>query len=108
MKTAAILALVPLALAAPASIVNKREGGPAPILRPRDAKLLKDKYIVKLRTGSTVAAVNDAMDLFEGDADHVYTVDGFKGFSATLDGAALDAITNHPEVSLNLLVSRTR
>ncbi len=93
MKTSAILTLLPLALAAPAAVVDKRAGGPAPILRPRDSKLLKDKYIVKLRSGSTIAAVNDAMDLFEGDAEHVYTGDGFRGFAATLDGAALDAVS---------------
>ncbi|KAH8892585.1 subtilisin-like protein [Thozetella sp. PMI_491] len=115
MKSAVILALLPLVLASPVA-VNKRAGGPAPILRPRDSKLLKGKYIVKLKTGSTVENVEETMTLFEGDANQVYTAEGFKGFAAALDDAALEAITNHPEVeyieqdsivSINTYVSQT-
>jgi subtilisin family serine protease len=115
MKSATLLAILPLALAAPTT-VHKRAGGPAPILRPRDSKLLKDKYIVKLKAGSTLAAVDETMNLFEGDAEHVYTAEGFKGFAAALDDAALEAITNSDEVeyveqdsivSINAYVSQT-
>lgn len=99
MKAATILSLLPLAFAAPAS---KRVGGPAPILKPRDAgdNLIEGQYIVKLKDGMTIASVDDTLSLFEGEAEHEWKTGAFKGFAAKLDEAALDALTNHPDVRI--------
>ncbi|KAI0129549.1 peptidase S8/S53 domain-containing protein [Xylariales sp. AK1849] len=96
MKVAAILALVPLAFAAPTERA-KRAGGPAQLLVNRDANLIPGQYIIKMKDGISAASVDDAMTLFEGDAEHVWKT-GFKGFAAKLDAAALENIQNHPEV----------
>lgn len=97
MKTAAIFSLLPLALAAPAT---KRAGGPAPLLRPRDTgvNLIEGQYIVKMKEGMTISSVDDALNLFEGDAEHEWKTGAFKGFAAKLDDAALEQIANHPDV----------
>ncbi|KAH6647480.1 peptidase S8/S53 domain-containing protein [Truncatella angustata] len=97
MKAAAILSLLPLALAAPAT---KRAGGPAPVLTPRDAgdKVIAGQYIVKMKEGMSTATVDDVSNLFEGDAVHTWTKGSFKGFAAKLNDADLDAIANHPDV----------
>lgn len=102
MKSAAILSLLPLALAAPAAL-NKREGGPAAVLRPREAKLISNQYIVKFKDQSDSMTINSAMDTFPGDAEHVWH-NNFKGFAAKLDDAALESLKNHPDVSSNSLV----
>ncbi|KAK8098024.1 uncharacterized protein PG998_013510 [Apiospora kogelbergensis] len=96
MKSAAILSLLPLALAAPATL-NKREGGPAAVLRPREAKLISNQYIVKFKDQSDSMTINSAMDTFPGDAEHVWH-NNFKGFAAKLDDAALESLKNHPDV----------
>lgn len=101
MKVAAILSLLPLALAAPAS---KRAGGPAPLLKPRDtgSNLIPGQYIVKMKEGMSVSSVDEALDLFEGDAKHEWKTGSFRGFAAKLDEAALDKIANHPDVRCHL------
>ncbi len=100
MKASVLLSLLPLALAAPTSTTSKRANGPAPLLRTQSSKLLKDKYIVKFNPGSTSVNIQDAMGLFEGEADHIYTAAGFKGFAATLNQTALGALLNHVDVRL--------
>ncbi|KAK9775386.1 putative Cuticle-degrading protease [Seiridium cardinale] len=94
---AAILSLLPLAFAAPAT---KRAGGPAPLLKPRDVgdNLIPGQYIVKMKEGMQVSSVDDALNLFAGDAEHEWKTGEFKGFAAKLDDVALDAIANHPDV----------
>ncbi|KAI0842767.1 subtilisin-like protein [Hypoxylon sp. FL0890] len=94
MRTAAfLLSLLPLALAAPA-----KRAEPAPLIRPRGSKLVEGKYIVKLYETSAITALEDAMSHFEGDADHVYNVEGFKGFASALTAEALEKLQNHPDV----------
>jgi hypothetical protein len=97
MKLAALLPFLPFALGSPA--LSKRQGGPAPILRSRDARLLPNKYIVKLKPGSSTEALSKALDLFPGDAERVYTSDAFKGFATSLDSKSLTAIQNSNDVS---------
>ncbi|KAI1103888.1 subtilisin-like protein [Jackrogersella minutella] len=94
MRIAALLfSLLPLALAAPA-----KRAEPAPLVKPRGSKLVEGKYIVKLYENSAVSALQDAMTHFEGDADHVYEVKGFKGFASALTAKDLKKLQNHPDV----------
>ncbi|POR37767.1 Subtilase serine protease [Tolypocladium paradoxum] len=93
MRLSALVALLPLAAAAPA-----RRAEPAPLLVPGgDAQLIADKFIVKFRDGSALSVVEDALRSLAGEADHVYS-NLLSGFSATLDKATLDALRDHPDV----------
>lgn len=104
MKAAIIVSLLHLAAAAP---TRKREGGPAPLLKPRDVgdNLIPGQYIVKMKSGMTTASVTDAMSLFEGETEHEWHEGEFKGFAAKLDDAALEQIQNHPDVRFNYVFS---
>lgn len=97
MKTTAFLSLLPLAFAGPAAY--KRAGGPAPLHTPRDAaSLVHGQYIVKMKD-DTIFPMDSAMSLFPGDAIHSWHHQGFQGFAAKLDAAALEAVQNHGGVS---------
>ncbi|KAI1370911.1 subtilisin-like protein [Hypoxylon crocopeplum] len=93
MRTAAFLSLLPLAFAAPA-----KRAEPAPLLKPRGSQIVEGKYIVKLYENAAISALENAMSTFEGDADHVYNVEGFKGFASALSAADLETLQNHPDV----------
>lgn len=98
MKTAAILSLLPLALAFRA---QKRTGEPAPILKPRDVEaLLENKYIVKMKDDASQESIDYANELFEGEAYQKWDADKqFKGFAAQITGESLDAIAELEDVS---------
>lgn len=104
MKTAAILSLLPLALALPG---QKRSGGPAPILKPRDVEaLLENKYIVKMKDDVSQASIDHVDALFEGEAYQKWDADmKFKGLAAQIPAEALEAISELEDVSENDLRS---
>lgn len=95
MHLSTLLAFVPLALAAPAT-VNSR----APILRPRNGQIIPGKYIVKLKDGVAEGTLDTVLGkLGSAKADHVYK-DSFKGFASAIDNEALQAIQDIPEVRI--------
>lgn len=98
MKTAAILCLLPLALALPG---QKRSGGSAPILKPRDVEaLLENRYIVKMKDDVSQASIDHVDELFEGEAYQKWDADKqFKGLAAQISAEALDAIAELEDVS---------
>ncbi|KAH9897423.1 subtilisin-like protein [Xylariomycetidae sp. FL2044] len=87
-----VLSLASLALAAPA-----KRAAPAPLLKPR-GEVIEGKYIVKLYDDAEVHALDATMSTLTAAADHVYGVEGFKGFAGSLDAAALETLQNHPSV----------
>jgi subtilisin family serine protease len=94
--TTAALALLPLALAAPAAHgpIDKR----APILQARSGQVIPGKYIVKLKDGSSEAALNKAIGkLGKTKAKHVFK-GKFTGFASDLDEETLSAVQGLPEV----------
>ncbi|KAI1641636.1 subtilisin-like protein [Daldinia loculata] len=93
MRTAAFFALLPLAFAAPA-----KRSAPAPLIKPRGSQLIEGKYIVKLYENAAITALDETMGTFQGDADHVYNVEGFKGFASSLTADHLEQLQNHPDV----------
>ncbi|KAI1652618.1 subtilisin-like protein [Daldinia decipiens] len=93
MRTAAFFALLPLAFAAPA-----KRSAPAPLIKPRGSQLIQGKYIVKLYENAAITALDETMSTFQGDADHVYNVEGFKGFASSLTTDHLEQLQNHPDV----------
>lgn len=94
MRAATLLALVPMALAAPSTV--KRDS-PAPVLTPRNAKVLEGKYIVKFSKDTVSATVNSAINAIKAKADYTYSK-GFSGFAASLSATELEALQNNPAV----------
>jgi len=78
MKLATILAIFPMAFAAPA---------PAPALAPRDGDVIPGKYIIKFRNILGVdfdTLIQPALELLKKDPIHLYNFSGFAGFSAEI------------------------
>jgi subtilisin family serine protease len=97
MRLQVLLALLPAVLAAPSSPA-KREDGPAPLYVPDAGEaLIANKYIVKLKDGASVAAVQGNLKLAKSANDHVYS-EVFNGFTATLDATTLSVLRDQPDV----------
>lgn len=95
MHLSSLLALVPLALAAPAP-ANSR----APVLQPRGGQTIPGKFIVKLRDGVADGVLDTVLSkLGSAKADHVYK-GSFKGFASKIDSTLLEVLRNIPEVSM--------
>ncbi len=91
--TSALLALLPLALAAPAPVDQR-----APIIQAR-GQVVPGKYIVKLKEGASDAALNAVLGkVTKAKPGYVYKASKFKGFASALDDAALQTIQGLPEV----------
>lgn len=99
MKLSAVLALLPLAMAAPSAPIDKR----APILEARaGTQAVPGKYIVKFRETASDDDLDKAVKkLGNSKADHVYK-HAFRGFAGRIDDKTLDDIRSLPEVSLPL------
>lgn len=97
MRTTAALALLPLALAAPA-----KRATPAPVIRPRGAQLLDGKYIVKMKGDAQLASIQSSIQSVSSDADFVYNSNKFKGFASTLTAEELEALKNNADVSFGI------
>lgn len=93
MKLSLILALLPLALAAP-----------APMILPRAGTLIPGRYIVKMKNENMQQLVNTALKLLRKDPLHTYGFGGFGGFAADMQDDIVDLIRNLPGVSLLLLI----
>jgi subtilisin family serine protease len=94
MKASTLLALVPMAMAAPSTI--KRDA-PASVVVPRNAQLVESHYIVRFKKDSITTAVSSAISSIAADADFTYSK-GFSGFAATLTEEELETLRNNPSV----------
>jgi len=94
MKASTLLALVPMAMAAPSTI--KRDA-PASVVVPRNAQLVESHYIVRFKKDSITTAVSSAISSIAADADFTYSK-GFSGFAATLTEEELETLRNNPAV----------
>ncbi|KAJ9143501.1 Subtilisin-like protein [Pleurostoma richardsiae] len=113
MHVTALLALVPLVLAAPTAQPVER----APVIQPRGLQTIPNKYIVKMKEGVSVSSLDSALGkLGASNATHIYKAGAFKGFASKLDAATLEALQLHPDVeyieqdavvSINAYVSQT-
>ncbi|KAI1352947.1 proteinase T-like protein [Xylaria sp. FL0043] len=92
MRFTTLLALMPLALAAPS-----RRASPAPLHVPRTTgdNLVEGKYIVKMYDDAVETSLHTAM---AAEPDHVYNVPGFKGFASALTPEEVESLQNHPDV----------
>ena len=96
MRTATLLSLLPLALAAPSA----RWAQPAPVIRSRAAQLVDGKYIVKMSGGMKTAAMSSTMSTLSTAADFTYKSSSFNGFAGSLTAEELETMQNDPDVSL--------
>lgn len=94
MRASTLLALVPMAMAAPSTI--KRDA-PASVVVPRNAQLVESHYIVRFKKDSITTAVSSAISSIAADADFTYSK-GFSGFAATLTEEELETLRNNPAV----------
>lgn len=96
MRFSTLLALIPLALAAPS-----KRSSPAPLHVPRDtgSNLIAGKYIVKLYDHVATESLQRTMTTTAAKPDHVYDVPGFKGFASALTSTEIENLKNHPDVS---------
>jgi len=104
MHLSTVLCLLPLALAAPApGPIDKR----APIIEGRAESVVKGKYIVKLKSGASEAALTKLIGRVKAKTDHVYK-GAFKGIAGKIDATELEAIRNLSEVSYQHCSYHTR
>lgn len=90
MRTSTLIALLPLALAAPST----KRAQPAPVLKPRGATLIEGKYIVKMKGDAKSDMSSSAMSTFAANADHVYNTGKFNGFASSLSAEDLETLRN--------------
>ncbi|KAF2130371.1 oryzin precursor [Dothidotthia symphoricarpi CBS 119687] len=87
MQLSLLLALLPLALAAPAPIIVPRAGSPIP-----------GKYIVKLENKNLQSLIDAALKHLVKKPDHVYTFGNFGGFAGEMADDIVELIRNLPGV----------
>ncbi|KAI2637488.1 peptidase S8/S53 domain-containing protein [Xylaria nigripes] len=94
MRSSAVLAALPLVLAAPS-----KRATPAPLLQPhQNAQVIQGKYIVKLRTEAGVQALDAHTNLVASKPDHTYTAGTFTGFAGSLTDEEVKALQDMPDV----------
>uniref|UniRef100_A0A0B7K6I1 Peptidase S8/S53 domain-containing protein n=1 Tax=Bionectria ochroleuca TaxID=29856 RepID=A0A0B7K6I1_BIOOC len=97
MRASTLLALMPLAMAAPSSV--RQRDSPAPLILPRGADAIPGKYIVKLvpQKQSSSFSISSAISSIKANADYTYGTH-FHGFAASLEDDELDNLRNNPDV----------
>lgn len=95
MRSATLLALLPMAMAAPSTT---KRSSPAPLITPRGADLVEGKYIVRMNKDSVSTAVSSAVSSIAASADYTYAK-AFSGFAASLTEKELEALRNDPNVA---------
>ncbi|KAI1281430.1 subtilisin-like protease PR1K [Xylaria sp. FL0933] len=93
MRSAAILAALPLALAVPS-----KRASPAPLLKPRNADIIEGKYIVKMKSSSTVETLEAHKNLVSSKVDYTYNSHKFAGFAVSMTPEEVEALQNMPDV----------
>ncbi|KAI3343416.1 subtilisin-like protease PR1K [Ustulina deusta] len=94
MRSATILAALPLALAVPS-----KRASPAPLLKPRNANVIEGKYIVKMKSSSSSIEVLEAhKSLVSSNVDYTFNSNKFAGFAASMTDEEVEALQNMPDV----------
>ncbi|KAI1754385.1 subtilisin-like protease PR1K [Xylaria castorea] len=93
MRSAAILAALPLALAAPSE-----RSSPAPLLKPRNGDVIEGKYIVKMKSSSGVQILEAHKNMVASKVDYTYNSNQFAGFAASMTAEEVEALQNMPDV----------
>jgi subtilisin family serine protease len=88
MRFTVLLAVLPLALA-------------APIITPRAGQIVPGKYIVKMKNAAAQEILEEALALLTDDADYVYSFGTYKGFAGKISDNVVKLIAALPSVSTN-------
>lgn len=95
MRSSLLLALLPATLCSPT-----QPSKPAPLLQRRDQTgVLPNKYIVKFKDISVPTKAESILSTLAVTPEHTFE-HVFKGFSGELNQETLEALRNHPDVSL--------
>lgn len=94
MRSASILASLPLALAAPS-----KRGVPAPLMKPRHGDIIEGKYIVKMKSSSTIQILETHKNMVASNVDYTYNSAKFSGFAGTMTAEEVEALQDMPDVS---------
>lgn len=101
MQLSLILALAAAAVALPAPLILPAPIAlptPAPLLPARQGSSVPGRFIVKMKNNSLASLINNALNLLDGEADHVYDFGDFNGFAAEMSDDVLDTIRRLPGV----------
>jgi subtilisin family serine protease len=101
MQLSLILALAAAAVALPAPLILPAPVAlptPAPLLPARQGSSVPGRFIVKMKNNSLASLINNALNLLDGEADHVYDFGDFSGFAAEMSDDVLDTICRLPGV----------
>lgn len=93
MRVSALLPLLPLVAASPAS----KRSEPAPLYARDVAAHDAGKYIVKFKQGSPMAKIQDALSNLGVDPTHRFE-NTFQGFAAKMDPKAVEFLRFLPDV----------
>ncbi|KAI1153044.1 subtilisin-like protease PR1K [Nemania diffusa] len=93
MRSASILASLPLALAAPS-----KRGVPAPLMKPRHGDIIEGKYIVKMKSSSTIQILETHKNMVASNVDYTYNSAKFSGFAGTMTAEEVEALQDMPDV----------
>ncbi|KAH9883883.1 peptidase S8/S53 domain-containing protein [Xylariomycetidae sp. FL2044] len=93
MRSTTVLGLLPLALAAPS-----KRSTPAPLIKPRGATLVENKYIVMMHPEAQTGSLEASISAVASDADYVYNSNKFTGFASSLTAEELETLQNDPNV----------
>ncbi|RWA08137.1 hypothetical protein EKO27_g6957 [Xylaria grammica] len=93
MRSAALLAALPLALAAPS-----KRASPAPLLKPRNADVIEGKYIVKMKSDAGIKVLEAHKGLVSSKVDYTYNSHKFFGFAASMTAEEVENLQNMPDV----------
>lgn len=96
MRVSTLLALVPMAMAAPSSV--RQRDTPAPLIVPRGVDAIAGKYIVKMvEKTSSDFSINSVISTLKASVDFTYS-GSFNGFAASLEDDELERLRNDPNV----------
>ncbi|KAI0200716.1 subtilisin-like protease PR1K [Astrocystis sublimbata] len=93
MRSAAIIAALPLALAAPS-----KRASPAPLIRPQNGDIIEGKFIVKMKSTAGVSVLETHKNMVSAKADFTYNSHRFSGFAASMTADEVEALQNMPDV----------
>jgi hypothetical protein len=88
MYSSVLLALLPVAFA-------------APLLKPRDANLIANKFIVKFKGEFHTTAIDEIKATLANTPDFNYSFGGFNGFAGTLSDEELSQLQASDAVRLH-------
>jgi hypothetical protein len=89
MKLESLLAILPLALAAPAPMIVPRAGSPVP-----------GHYIVKYKNEQPQQCIDTALKHLKKVPTHKYKIGNWNGFAADMPDDVVESIRNLPCVSI--------